>query len=185
MTRRHKLFRKLRGGVYHVTYPKGLRGILDTGAISPNPDGKLSHMPGSYICQYHGAVSLLDLRLHREEGLFGTGGGIQNWAHVFSYNEPCVALELNIGAIEGNFIPLARDQILGKPGRFIMEAEICHRGPIVVSAIIRSHLIGRAKRWIAEFTDLEKAYSQTVACARRTRKQSQYPIGLLTDPSRP
>lgn len=178
VTPRNKLVRKLQGHVYHLTSTKGLRGIMKDGQIFPNLDGRLAHssigsIPGCYVCQKLDAVSLLDLRLQRFAALFDRSS-FQNWAGVFTYNEPCIALQLNVGALETSFISLSREDVLAIPGRFIIEAEICHRGPIPISAVTRAHVI-RSRTWVAEHTDLEVAYALAVKAEnaiRRTQKSS-------------
>jgi hypothetical protein len=165
MTRRDKLFRKLQGHLYHVTWIEGLQGILDSGKILPNPDGSLGHsslgsVPNCYVCQKLNAISLLDLRHHRIPELFDRSA-FKNWLGVFRYNEPCIALRLNVAAIEAGFIPLSRQEIIAIPGRFIVEAEICHRGLIPISAIIRAHVI-RGLTWDSDYDDLKAAYARSV-----------------------
>jgi hypothetical protein len=189
MTRRDQLFRKLQGNIYHVTWIGGLRGILDSGEIRPNPDGSLGHsslgsVPDCYVCQKLSAVSLLDLRHHRISELFDKSS-FKNWVGVFTYNEPCIALQLDVAAIKASFIQLSREEVIAIPGRFIVEAEICHRGAIPISAVFRAHII-RGVTWDGAYDDLETAYLRSVAVRDEmleAQKQSVAKNGSTMNPS--
>jgi hypothetical protein len=165
VTRRHTLFRKLQGHIYHVTWIEGLRGIIKNGNILPNPDGNLRHSSlgsaGCYVCQKFDAISLIDLRTDRHAELFDKERPFQNWSGVFDYNDPSIALQLDLGVIQPGFVKLAREDLIKIPGRYIVEAEICHHGPIPTSAVTRAHVIG-GRAWIAAYENLESAYARAV-----------------------
>lgn len=180
MTHRHRFFRMMQGHIYHVTGLQGLRGIIDAQEIRPNLDGSLAYnnlgaSPDCYTCQFLGAVSLLDLRSCRVPGLFSCDS-FQNWLGVFTYHRPSIALQLNFEVVKHGIVSLPMEEMLKLPGRFIAEAESCHKGAIPLSAVRKARVIGARYRLIADFEDVESAYcrARRICHSRNSRRSPRH-----------
>ena len=111
-------------------------------------------------------------RADRHAELFDKKRPFQNWSGVFDYNDPSIALQLDLRAVQPGFVKLAREDLIKIPGRYIVEAEICHHGPIPISAVTRAHLL-RGRAWIAAYENLESAYARAVTLERLIRRKQR------------
>jgi hypothetical protein len=179
ITRRHHLYRRIRGRVMHITGVKGLCGILRDGCISPNPSGRFEHSlsgarPGYYVCQRHNAISLLDLKSADEKELFDPQPP-QNWAAVFTYHRPAIILLLNGDRMRGRLTPV-RALAEKTTGLAIVEAEACHAGEIPTSWIVEGLVVGARRNVIYSSVELSSVLSRAQAVERRSRRDPRKAI---------
>lgn len=150
----------------HVTGIKGLEGIIQDKCIRlRGSKHSLSSETGD-ACAQHGGISILDLERASEERLFKCF----NWLHVFSsYHTPAVVLVLDAAKIRLNVFRLDDRQRNETDGRYIAEAEACHRGDIPVSCILEGWVLGANYRIAYRSKSLKEVLS--IAKQREARFQ--------------
>lgn len=128
----HPLWAELRNGLlWHRTSAKEYRQICTCGFIRPN-DGRINRWGGKYACQQLGAVSLFDFTSQPESKVLGE---VVKWQQFLGDAGPAtVLLGLSRPKLTGRLIPYP-DNKEGTTGNVIPWVEICHCGPIPVSAI--------------------------------------------------
>jgi hypothetical protein len=135
---RHPLFKELRNGMlWHTTSPQYFRQIWTDGTIKPN-DGRIDRWKQRYACQQLGAVSLFDFTTEPEEKVIGEN---PKWQQFLGDFDPVtVLLGIEKSKVTGKLIPYP-DNKQGTTGNVIPWVEVCHCGPIPVSAIVAYLLV--------------------------------------------
>ena len=182
ITKRHALYRQIRGSVLHVTWIGGLEGTLRDQAIRPNPDHFLDHSASFcssslYACQKLGGVSLLDFKSADERDLFDPQR-IQHWSGVFSSYHPAIALVLSYSAVQGQLVPWS---VLRTMPEKSLLGEACHRGTIPLSAVTDGIVVGAAYRVIYSSPDLYSVLSRARQVDRFSRRRRSDIFSLFQD----
>jgi hypothetical protein len=137
-----RLFRQIKGGIYHSTSVSGYRAIRSSGHILPNSGQfPFSHGQSPHSCCYKiVAISLLDLR-QPARPLVGQEAW-RNWTTFLTNHEPItVLLDLAPDSLSE---PLHDFDSLQKRfpfGTMVAEAEKCYPGPISFAAVRRCILV--------------------------------------------
>lgn len=128
----HPLFIELRNGLlWHRTSPEDFRRIQIDGAIKPN-DGRIDRWGQRYACQELGATSLFDFTTAPEADVIWQA---IKWQQFLGDSDPVtVLLGLRRDKLPGKLIPYP-DNKDGTTGNVIPWVEVCHCGPIPVSAV--------------------------------------------------
>lgn len=140
--RDHPLVRHLLGKVWHATSLENYSCILRDGFIRPNDGSRVGvykrRAPGLTVCEQLSAVSLFDF--DRPEGdVFPPP--TQSWPEYFlewgkflAWYEPLTfILVLQRSAITASLA--SNEECRAAQGQWIYNVEVCHRGPLPVSAI--------------------------------------------------
>jgi hypothetical protein len=176
-----RLYRRIRGGVYHSTSIAGWRGVRERGEIQPN-DGSLllSHSQSRVSCCRHlGGISLLDLR-NPPWPLVGHGG-FRNWTLFLRNHHPItVLLQIDPGALSAPLL-FGRERVtrldLGMP--FVPEAEVCYLRSIPVTAIQCVYLICAQKHTLFEVLSVSELTEDRLA---RVERAFKYQLEKLRPP---
>ena len=148
-----------------MTTITGLRGIVRDNRI--RLDGhlhELSNREGD-VCRKCGGISVLDLESAREEHLFRTW---QNWLHVFTYHVPTVVLILSPD-IKHNLFRFDTVEAAKIPGRYIVEAEACHKGDIPAACITEGWVMGKNYRIIFRSAELSEVLSTVLQLEKKLK----------------
>lgn len=172
MTKRHALYRRIRGEIIHVTWVGGLEGIVRDQRIHPNPDGLLNHSasfdpPSLYACQKLRGISLLDFKSAPESALFDPAR-VQHWTGVFTCYHPAIVLVLSYQAVESQLIAWSKLRLMPEKSFF---GEACHCGNIHVSAVTEGIVVGAARRLIYSSSDLSSVLARARQVERFSRRR--------------
>lgn len=128
----HPLFMELRNGLlWHRTSPEDFRRIQMDGAIKPN-DGRINRWGQRYACQQLGATSLFDFTTAPEADVLFQA---IKWQQFLGDFDPVtVLLGLGRNKLPGRLIPYPQNKE-GTTGNVIPWVEVCHCGPIPLSAV--------------------------------------------------
>lgn len=134
----HRLFGHLRTGLWHCTSPAEYRQIRAEGAIKPN-DGRVKKWGDcKYACQELGAVSLFDFGTHPEVKVLNQQ---MKWIDFLRLTGPfTVIIGLDRARTPGKLIPYPENK-KGTSGTVIPWVEVCHCGPIPLSAATKYLLV--------------------------------------------
>jgi hypothetical protein len=172
MTRRHSFFRKVIGKIIHVTSINGLTGILEDGRIrAETPGTKRGY------CQTINCISVLNLDLAKIDKIEAGW----NWTGVFTEHVPAIALILS-DSIMPNLKHFEIAEILGKPGLYIAEAEVCHNGDIPVSSILEGWIIARRYRISYRSPDLQSVLKTAVSRQPQLKWRKPNVLNILSLP---
>jgi hypothetical protein len=143
----HPLVRYLRGKLFHVTTLSNYRAIKRDGFLKPN-DGSLIGVykrkaPRLTVCEKLDAISLFDFN-QSDERMFPllqvterVDEYFLEWGQFLWWYKPTtIILVLNRGLVAPNL--LTYEECKTVQGQWIYNVEVCHRGPIPVSAIEES-----------------------------------------------
>jgi hypothetical protein len=133
----HPLFRELRNGLlWHRTSTKDYRKMRADGAIKPN-DGRVNRWGRPYACQQLGGISLFDFTTQSEERVLGEA---IKWRQFLGDSGPLtMLLGLEKSRLSGRLVSYPANKE-GTTGNVIPWVEVCHCGPIALSAVV-SHLL--------------------------------------------
>ncbi len=129
----HPLLPILRNGLlWHRTSTKEYRQIRADGFIKPN-DGRVNRWGGQYACQQLGGISLFDFTTHPEPLILGEA---IKWQQFLGDAGPVtVILGVDKNRLQSRVIPYPANKE-GTTGNVIPWVEVCHCGPISVSAVV-------------------------------------------------
>jgi hypothetical protein len=134
----HPLFKELRNGLlWHRTSPNDYRQIQIDGAIKPN-DGRINRWGQQYACQQLGAISLFDFTTESEDKILWEAIKWQKF--LGDFDPVTVLLGIDRSKLTGTLIPYPQNKE-GTTGNVIPWVEVCHCGPIPVSAVISFLLV--------------------------------------------
>lgn len=126
-----KVFPHLRDGIWHVTSPKGMLAILDSGVILPSSRSRPFTFPqtGNSYGLERGYVCLFDFGVLDEPQYVDF---YSRWSTFFFIHRPfTVAVELDRAALGDRLIPNARAHAdVGYDKVWIPHVEAWHSGPI-------------------------------------------------------
>jgi hypothetical protein len=171
-----RLYRRIRGGVYHSTSIAGWRGIRERGEIQPN-DGSwpFSHSQSRTSgCRHLDGISLLDLR-NPPWPLVGHDG-FTNWTRFLRNHHPItLLLRIDPGALSISRL-FGRERVkslidFGMP--FVPEAEVCYLGAIPVTAIQRTYLICAQKHTLFRVLSVSELTEDRLASVELAFKYQQ------------
>jgi hypothetical protein len=132
----HPLVRELRNGLlWHCTGPKEFLQIQADRFIKPNDGPVGKYGPRRSACQELKAISLFDFTTHSEARVLETA---DRWRQFLGCAEPLtVVVGLARPRLPGRLVayPENRDSTLDESSGPIPWVEVCHCGPIPVSAI--------------------------------------------------
>jgi hypothetical protein len=128
----HPLFKELRNGLlWHRTSPDDFRQIRIDGVIKPN-DGRINRWGQRYACQELGGISLFDFTTAPEADVLWEA---IKWQQFLGDFDPVtVLLGMDRDKLTGKLIPYP-DNKEGTTGNVIPCVEVCHCGPIPMSAV--------------------------------------------------
>src|SRR5439155_11009438 len=134
----HPLFKELRNGLFwHRTSPKEYRQIQTDGMISPN-DGRIDRWGKPYACQELGGVSMFDFTTEAEDKVLWEAF---KWQQFLGEFDPVtILLGMEDRRLPGKLIRYPQNKE-GTTGNVIPWVEVCHFGPIPVSAVISYLLV--------------------------------------------
>ena len=134
----HPLWVELRNGLlWHRTGTKEYRQIRADGFIKPN-DGRVNRWGGPYACQQLGGLSLFDFTTQSESKVLGE---VVKWRQFLGDVGPVtVLLGLDMSRLVGRLVPYPNNKE-GTTGNVIPWVEVCHCGPIPVSAVVSYILV--------------------------------------------
>ena len=153
---RDRVLQQLYGGLWHTTHPERFKGILESGAISPEPNipdskrwctgGGAEHYP---FTRSLGGVSLFDFERFDPDG-YSRRCPASCWAYFVPYHSAwrrAVWIEIDRTQVEAPFFMsghelLAKWKADGAFGRNIMpEIEAAFLGPLSQAAFKRAFLV--------------------------------------------
>ena len=134
----HPLLPILRNSLlWHRTSTKDYRQILADGFILPN-DGRVDRWGGQYACQQLGGISLFDFTTHPEPVILGEA---MKWQQFLGDAGPVtVMLGVDKNRLPTQVVPYPAN-LEGTTGNVIPWVEVCHCGPIPISAVVRYLLV--------------------------------------------
>jgi hypothetical protein len=160
-----RLYRRIRGGVYHSTSISGWRGIRERGEILPN-DGSLPFSHGQSrvsCCRHLGGISLLDLR-NPPWPLVGHDS-LTNWTCFLRNHHPItLLLQIDPDALLARLL-FDRERLtqLNLRMPFVPEAEVCYLRAIPMTAIQRAYLICAHKHTLFEVVSVAELIEDRIA----------------------
>lgn len=133
----HPLLPTLRNGLlWHRTSTNEYRQIRADGFILPN-NGRVNRWGGQYACQQLGGISLFDFTTHPEPVILGEA---MKWQQFLGDAGPVtVVLGVDKNRLPNQVIPYPAN-MEGTTGNVIPWVEVCHCGPISISAVV-SYLV--------------------------------------------
>ena len=134
----HPLWKELRNGLlWHRTSTTDYRQIRIDGFIKPN-DGRVNRWGGHYACQQLCGLSLFDFTSQSEALVLGEA---HKWQQFLGDVGPAtVMLGLERSKLCGKLTPYP-DSKEGTTGNVIPWVEVCHCGPIPISAVVSYLLV--------------------------------------------
>jgi len=134
----HPLWLELRNGMlWHRTGVREYWQICADRFIKPN-DGRVNRWGGQYACQQLGGLSLFDFTTQPESKVLGE---VIKWRQFLGDVGPVtVLLGLDRSRLVGRLIPYPNNKE-GMTGNVIPWVEVCHCGPIPISAVVSYLLV--------------------------------------------
>ena len=134
----HPVFTELRNGLlWHRTSAEYYRRIESEGLIKPN-DGRIDRWGKPYACQQLGGISLFDFTTEPEDKILYEAIKWQQF--LGDVGSVTVLLGMQTNKLSGKLIRYPQSKE-GTTGNVIPWVEVCHCGPIPISAIVSYLLV--------------------------------------------
>jgi hypothetical protein len=185
-----RLYRQIKGGIYHSTSMSGYRGIRASDAILPNTGQfPISYGQSSHSCCYKlAAISLLDLR-NPSRPLVGKEAW-RNWTTFLSNHKPItVLLGLDPVCLSETLHDYDSLQKLFPYKTMVAEAEACYPARIPFDAIRRLILVCAERHTFFRIVPgnliSDKEFARTAvqfeAKLKKVRRKGPRPYGAILD----
>lgn len=142
------------GGLFHCTSVAALRQILRDGYLRPASEtGAPARGAGvASRCRRLGGVCLFDVLPQARNARARSGNPGRSWLGVWltSYRPVTVAIRLDAARLRGGSAVLTPAQARGLASGLMLRGEVCHLGPISLSACASGFLFARRSASRAE-----------------------------------
>jgi hypothetical protein len=183
----HPLFVVLRNGLmWHRTGSREYRQIVADGEIRPN-DGRVNRWSRPYACQELGGISLFDFTTECEERVLREA---IKWRQFLGDGRPVtVLLGFKSSMLPGQLVRYPANK-KGTKGNVIPWVEVCHRGPIPVTAITSYVVVcpvNYSLFWklstldIAALAKIEKEFAEEIRREENAQARAMAPLTTLKD----